>query len=117
MNSPQQTNRWGGSENLINPAALEKIAGQAATGLLPFGEAVYRILSKTGSQLLAASESVRMVTLLSKQVSANNHPVSEMSPRLGRTPGDCRGLQGNRIVAVTQEFSRSKNRSRSPSSG
>ena len=28
--------------------------------------------------------------------------VSIISPRLGRTPGDCRGLQGNRNGALTQ---------------
>jgi hypothetical protein len=43
--------------------------------------------------------------------------VSKISPRLGRTPGHWRGLQGNRIGAVTQTFSCRKNRSRSPSSG
>jgi hypothetical protein len=40
--------------------------------------------------------------------------VSKISPKLGRIPGDWRGLQGNRNGAVTQKFSRSKNRNRSP---
>jgi hypothetical protein len=43
--------------------------------------------------------------------------VSKISPGLGETPGDRRGLQGNQNVSVTEDFKGNKNRNRAPSIG